>query len=175
MKIMSIPSTLSLLFVFACGGSQTPANETHSPAASATAPDKEVTQDIVGIAAGSEQFTTLVAALTAADLVGALQGEVPFTVFAPTDAAFAKLPKGTVEALLADKEKLIQVLTYHVVAGRVMAADVGGLDSAMTLQGQSLSIDTTNGVQIGNAVVETADIVASNGVIHVIDTVLIPN
>lgn len=134
--------------------------------------------DIVDTAAGAGQFATLVAAVEAAGLVDTLRGDGPFTVFAPTDEAFAKLPEGTVEALL-EEEKLDQlraILTYHVVAGKVMAEDVASVDSATTVQGQSVSVSTMgNGVMIDGASVVQADIEASNGVIHVIDTVLIPN
>lgn len=129
---------------------------------------------IVDVAVADGNFKTLVAAVQAAGLVETLSGEGPFTVFAPTDEAFAKLPEGTVEALLADKEKLTSILTYHVVSGKVMAADVMGLESAMTVQGQELAIDTSDGVMINNAKVILADVPASNGVIHVIDTVLLP-
>lgn len=129
---------------------------------------------IVDIAVGNPDFSTLVAALKKADLVGALQGEGPFTVFAPTNDAFAKLPKEAVEALLADKEKLTQVLTYHVIPSRVLAADVVNLSEATTLQGSNVAISTENGVQINASNVVSTDIKASNGVIHVIDTVLMP-
>lgn len=131
-------------------------------------------KNIVEIAAASGSFNTLVAAVKAAGLVDALSAEGPFTVFAPTDEAFAKLPAGTVEALLADKEKLTAILTYHVVAGTVTAKDVMGMTSATTAQGGKLSFDTSNGVMVNNAKVVKADVMASNGVIHVIDTVLIP-
>ena len=130
--------------------------------------------NIVEIAAGSDQFKTLVAAVKAAGLVETLQGAGPFTVFAPTDDAFAKLPAGTVEGLLKDLPKLNSVLTYHVVAGKVMAKDVAGVKSAKTVQGSELRVDANHGVKINNASVTKADIEASNGVIHVIDTVLIP-
>ncbi len=129
---------------------------------------------IVEIAAGSDQFKTLVAAVKAAGLVDTLQGNGPFTVFAPTDDAFAKLPAGTVEGLLKDLPKLKSILTYHVVAGKVMAKDVAGVKSAKTVQGGDVRVNATHGVQINNAAVTKADIEASNGVIHVIDTVLIP-
>ena len=131
-------------------------------------------KNIVEIAAGSDQFKTLVAAVKAAGLVETLQGAGPFTVFAPTDDAFAKLPAGTVEGLLKDLPKLNSVLTYHVVAGKVMAKDVAGVKSAKTVQGSELRVDANHGVKINNASVTKADIEASNGVIHVIDTVLIP-
>ena len=130
--------------------------------------------DIVDTAASAENFKTLVAAVKTAGLVDALKGEGPFTVFAPTDEAFAKLPKGTVEGLLNDKEKLTKILTYHVVKGNVSSRDVEKLNSADTLQGALLRIDTTDGVRVNNAKVVNADLQASNGIIHVIDTVLLP-
>lgn len=130
--------------------------------------------DIVDTAVAAGSFKTLVTAVQAAGLVDTLKGEGPFTVFAPTDEAFAKLPPGVLEGLLKDKAKLQAVLTYHVVVGRVMAADVVKLSSAKTLQGQSLSIDTSEGVKVGTANVVKTDVAASNGVIHVIDSVLIP-
>ena len=136
---------------------------------------KPAPQDIVDIAASAGSFDTLVTAVKAAGLVDTLKGEGPFTVFAPTDDAFAKIPKADLEALLADKEALIRVLTYHVVPGKVLAADVGGLESAQTVQGQSLSIDTSSGVKVDGANVVKTDILASNGVIHVIDSVVMPN
>jgi uncharacterized surface protein with fasciclin (FAS1) repeats len=134
-----------------------------------------VEQDIVQTAVAAGSFTTLAAALEAADLVDFLKGDGPYTVFAPTDAAFAKLPAGTVEALLADKEALTAILTYHVVDGRVPASAVVNLTTAPTLNGQSVSV-AVNGstVTINNATVERTDIQASNGIIHVIDTVLLP-
>ena len=134
-------------------------------------------KDIVDTAVGAGQFKTLAAALQAAGLVETLKGKGPFTVFAPTDAAFAKLPAGTVEMLLKpeNKAKLTAILTYHVVAGKVMAADVVKVTSAKTVQGESVAVKVTGGkVMINNAHVVTADIAASNGVIHVIDTVLMP-
>jgi uncharacterized surface protein with fasciclin (FAS1) repeats len=133
--------------------------------------------DIVQVAIDAGSFTTLVAAVKAAGLVETLQGEGPFTVFAPSDDAFAKLPKGTIEALLADKAALTAVLTLHVVPGRVAAADIlkaGGAEPR-TVNGQALDIEVHgNGVRVNGATVTTADIPASNGVIHVIDTVLLP-
>ena len=130
--------------------------------------------DIVTVAKQAGSFGTLLTALEAADLVGTLQGEGPFTVFAPTDEAFAKIPADDLAALLADKEKLRAVLTYHVVAGKVMAADVVKLDSATTVQGSDVKIDASDGVRVDGARVTTADVPASNGVIHVIDTVILP-
>jgi len=134
-------------------------------------------KDIVDTAVGAGQFKTLAAALQAAGLVETLKGKGPFTVFAPTDAAFAKLPAGTVEMLLKpeNKAKLTAILTYHVVAGKVMAADVVKVTSAKTVQGGAVAVKVTGGkVTIDNANVVTTDIAASNGVIHVIDTVLMP-
>ena len=131
--------------------------------------------DVVEMAVHTGQFDTLAQALAAAELVATLKGEGPFTVFAPTDAAFAKIPKADLDALLADRERLTGVLTYHVVPGKVMAADVVKLSSAKTVQGQSLEIDTSDGVRVGDATVIQTDVEASNGVIHVIDTVLIPS
>jgi len=132
---------------------------------------------IVDVAVANGSFTTLVAALKAADLVGALSGKGPFTVFAPTDAAFAKLPAGTVDALLKDKQKLTAILTYHVVSGKVMAADVikGNGAKPKTLNGAALDITVKGGkVFVNGAQVITADVTGSNGVIHVIDTVILP-
>lgn len=130
--------------------------------------------DIVETAVAAGSFKILVAAVTAANLVDTLKGTGPFRVFAPTDEAFDKLPAGTVQALLADIPTLTSILTYHVVPGLVMAADVTKLSSAQTVQGQSVSIDTSNGVQVDGAHVTQADIVTSNGVIHVIDSVILP-
>ncbi|MCY7337146.1 MAG: fasciclin domain-containing protein [Chamaesiphon sp.] len=130
--------------------------------------------DIVDTAVSAGSFTTLVAAVKAAGLVETLKGAGPFTVFAPTDEAFAKLPAGTVEGLLKDLPKLKQILTYHVVAGKVMAADVVKLTSAKTVEGSEVKIDATSGVKINNATVVTPDVAADNGVIHIIDTVLLP-
>lgn len=132
-------------------------------------------KDIVDTAAAAGSFNTLIAAVQAAGLEDVLRGDGPFTVFAPTDEAFAKLPAGTVEALLQDKEKLTAILTYHVVPGKVMAADVVKLDTAKTVNGESVRINTMDGkVMIDGATVVTADVVASNGVIHVLDTVILP-
>jgi len=132
-------------------------------------------KDIVDTAVGAGQFKTLAAALQAAGLVETLKGKGPFTVFAPTDAAFAKLPAGTVEMLLKpeNKAKLTAILTYHVVAGKVMAKDVKA-GKVKTVQGSELTLGTTGGVTVDNAKVVKADIVADNGVIHVIDTVVMP-
>jgi len=132
-------------------------------------------QDIVDTAVSAGQFNTLAKALSEAGLVETLKGTGPFTVFAPTDEAFAKLPAGTLEALLKDKAKLTAVLTYHVVPGKVTAADVVKLTEATTVQGQSIKINTMGGVMVNDAHVVKTDVMASNGVIHVIDKVILPN
>ena len=145
-----------------------------TPAIAADAPAKK---DIVDTAVAAGSFKTLAAALKAADLVDTLKGEGPFTVFAPTDEAFAKLPAGTVETLLKpeNKKKLAGLLTYHVVAGKVLSKDVAGMKSAKTVNGKEIAISAADGkVKINDATVTTADISASNGVIHVIDTVIMP-
>lgn len=131
-------------------------------------------KDIVDTAAEAGSFNTLVTAVQAAGLVETLKGEGPYTVFAPNDEAFAKIPADDLQALLDDKEKLTAVLTYHVVPGKVMAKDVMTLSEAKTVQGQSVMIDTSSGVTVDGAKVIETDIMASNGVIHVIDTVIFP-
>ncbi len=134
-------------------------------------------KDIVDVAVENGSFNTLVAAVQAADLVDTLKGEGPFTVFAPTDDAFAKLPAGTVETLLKpeNKDQLVAILTYHVVPGKVMAADVMKVDSSSTVNGQSFMISKNDGnVMVDNAKVLATDVIASNGVIHVIDSVILP-
>jgi uncharacterized surface protein with fasciclin (FAS1) repeats len=130
-------------------------------------------KDIVDTAVAAGSFKTLATALQAAGLIDTLKGPGPFTVFAPTDAAFAKIPKADLDALLKDKAKLTAVLTYHVVPGQVMAKDVKA-GSVKTVQGGMLSLGTTGGVTVNNAKVVQADVVASNGVIHVIDSVVLP-
>ncbi len=135
-------------------------------------------KDIVDTAVSAGKFKTLVAAVKAAGLADTLKGNGPFTVFAPTDEAFAKLPKGTVEDLLKpeNKAKLVSILTYHVVPGKIMSKDIAGKKAEVTtVQGSKLSVDATSGVKVDNAAVVTADVMASNGVIHIIDTVVLPN
>ncbi len=129
--------------------------------------------DIVETARAAGNFTTLLAAVDAAGLTDTLKGEGPFTVFAPTDEAFAALPAGTVEALLADPEKLASILTYHVVAGAVMSTDLSNMMVA-TVNGAEITINLDNGVMVNDAHVIAADIMATNGVIHVIDKVILP-
>lgn len=159
---------LAASLLFAGSGAQADQDE------SGTMDDKP---SIVDIALSNGDFSTLVAALEAADLVDVLSGEGPFTVFAPTNAAFDKLPEGTVESLLKteNKQKLTDVLTYHVISGKVYASEVAELSEATTVQGSTLDITVTDGnVMVDNASVVATDIKASNGVIHVIDTVIMP-
>jgi uncharacterized surface protein with fasciclin (FAS1) repeats len=130
--------------------------------------------DIVDTAIKAGSFSTLVSAVQAAGLVDTLKGAGPFTVFAPTDEAFAKLPAGTVEGLLKDIPQLKKILTYHVVSGKVMAADVVKLKSAKTVEGSDVTIDASNGVKVNTATVTTPDVETDNGVIHIIDSVLLP-
>ena len=149
----------------------------HASDSHASAQAGAATKNIVQVAAAAGSFNTLVAAVKAAGLAETLQGEGPFTVFAPSDAAFAKLPKGAVDALLADKAALTSLLTFHVVPGRVVAADIVKANGATpkTVNGQSLDVQVRGGkVYVNGAQVTTADVAASNGVIHVIDAVLMP-
>ena len=164
-KIISAVSGVLLMLTAACST----AGNTQKAASPA---------DIVDTAVAAGDFNTLVAAVQAAGLVETLKGKGPFTVFAPTDAAFAALPPGTVETLLKpeNKDQLAAILTYHVVPGKVMSSDIAGkkLDAA-TVQGQTVAIDATSGVTVNDASVVAADVEASNGVIHVIDKVILPS
>jgi transforming growth factor-beta-induced protein len=183
MKRFSIFSVLVALalFVAACAPAATPApttapTEAMEPTAAPTQPPTPEPQTIVDIAQADGNFSTLVAALDAAGLVDTLQGEGPFTVFAPTDAAFAKLPAGTVETLLGDIPTLSNILLYHVASGKLMAAEVAGMESLPMLSGQDAKISVDgNIVKINDAQIVTTDIEASNGVIHVIDSVILPS
>jgi uncharacterized surface protein with fasciclin (FAS1) repeats len=143
--------------------------------AAETTTEQATTGTIVDVAVGAGNFTTLVAAVTAADLVETLSGEGPFTVFAPTDEAFAALPAGVLDALLLPENKatLAKILTYHVVSGKVLAADVTDSDVA-TVEGQTIKLSTMTGVTVNGATVVAADVMASNGVIHAIDAVILP-
>ena len=146
-------------------------------AVSGVAPAYAAGKDIVDTAVSAGSFNTLVAAVKAAGLVGTLKGDGPFTVFAPTDEAFAALPEGTVETLLKpeNKDQLIAILTYHVVPAKVMSGDIAGKRAkVLTVQGDRLSVNARNGVKVNGAKVVGADVEASNGVIHVIDKVLLP-
>jgi len=170
--VMTLTCAMAAGPVFAhCGACG--AGEAHGEAH--THADQASNADIVAVAASAGSFETLVAAVQAAGLVEVLQSDGPFTVFAPTDDAFAKLPAGTVEMLLANPDKLKQVLLYHVVPGKVTASEVAGLSSATTAQGSDVAIKLADGsVMIDDATVVKTDIMASNGVIHVIDTVIVP-
>ncbi|MBB93306.1 MAG: Nex18 symbiotically induced protein [Rhodobacteraceae bacterium] len=150
------------------------------PAVTAVTPafaGSHMAKDVVDTAAASEDFETLVAAVQAAGLVETLKGDGPFTIFAPTDAAFEALPAGTVEELLKpeNKDKLVEILTYHVVPGKVMSTDLSDDMAAATVEGEEIMIDLDNGVMVNDATVVQADIEADNGVIHVIDKVLMPS
>ena len=129
--------------------------------------------DIVDIAVGNENFTTLVAAVTAADLVDTLKSPGPFTVFAPTDAAFAKLPPGTITTLVQNIPQLTRILCYHVVPGKLTQADLAKLDSVTSVEGSPIAIDCSDGFEVKNSTVVIADIEADNGIIHVIDNVIL--
>ena len=161
--LLSLTTTPSLVLAGSC-------NSGHAKATEASA---EKTMSIYATAKAGG-FNTLAAAVKAAGLDEVLSNDGPFTVFAPTDEAFAKLPEGTVEKLLANPEQLKRVLLYHVASGKVTSGDVVKLTSAKTLNGQNVAIDAKNGVMINNAMVVAADVMADNGIIHVIDTVLIP-
>ena len=147
-----------------------------APSKSQATAEQQVSRDIVDTAVAAGQFTTLAKALQAANLVGTLKGAGPFTVFAPTDAAFAKLPPATLDALLKDPAELAKILTYHVVAGKVDAASVVKLTQATTVNGASIQIAVRDGKVVlnGSSTVTAADVAATNGIIHVIDTVLLP-
>ncbi|MGB8331733.1 MAG: fasciclin domain-containing protein [Polyangiales bacterium] len=168
---------LSLALTLLAGCSKGLPEQT-TTAAKSTAIHETGGPDIVTVAAAAGDFTTLVAALKAAELIETLRGDGPFTVFAPTDAAFAKLPAGTVETLLRpeNKEKLVAILTYHVVAGELLATEVVKLTSADTVEGEAVRITADGaGVRINDANIIATDVMATNGVIHVIDSVLIPS
>lgn len=178
-RSMILVVALLAFVVAACTTAATPSPVPATPAptpAPATAAPTPGLVDIVATADGAGTFTTLLAAATAAGLVETLQGPGPFTVFAPTDDAFAALPEGTLDSLLADPEALGQILLYHVVAGEVLAADVVGLTSAESVQGSPIAISVMDGKVYLNetAQVTATDIMASNGVIHVIDQVILP-
>lgn len=184
---LAVAAIAASLLLAACGSSSSSESSSTAPAASASAEETmaeesmaaeesmPAAEDIVTIASTTDGFSTLVAAVTAAGLVETLQGEGPFTVFAPTDEAFAALPAGVLDALLLpeNKDVLTKILTYHVVPGAVMAADVTDGDVA-TVEGQTVALSTADGVSVNGAKVVQADIVASNGVIHVIDAVILP-
>ena len=175
MKKLLAPLAIIGLLV-SCGSDDSDVATTEAPTTEAPTTEAPAeAQDIVAIASGNEDFSTLVAAVAAAGLVEVLQGEGPFTVFAPTNDAFAALPAGLVDKLLLEENKdvLVKILTYHVVSGAVLAADVTAGD-VPTVEGQNITITTDMGVKVNGATVTATDIIASNGVIHVIDAVILP-
>ncbi len=182
-RVMAIGAVAGLVALSACGDDGNDANETEATEAAAAAEtsvadeamEEEAAGTIVDVAVEAGSFETLVAAVEAAGLAETLSGEGPFTVFAPTDEAFAALPEGLVDALLLpeNQEALTEILTYHVLDGEVLAADVTAGD-VPTLQGEEITISTDDGVMVNEATVTAADVMASNGVIHVIDAVLVP-
>ena len=173
-RLIAFMAIIALL-VAACSSSDEDAATTTTEAPTETTAAEMMEETVVDVAI-SNDFTTLVAAVQAAGLVETLQGDGPFTVFAPTDEAFAALPEGTLDSLLADPAALAEILTYHVVSGKVLAADVVGLDSATTVQGSDISIEVVDGgvVLNGSSNVIATDVEASNGVVHVIDSVILP-
>jgi uncharacterized surface protein with fasciclin (FAS1) repeats len=174
-KLFAMIAILALV-VAACSSDDDSDEATTTTAAAATETTEAMTENTIVDVAINNDFNTLVAAVQAAGLVETLSGEGPFTVFAPTDAAFAALPEGTLDALLADPEALAEILTYHVVSGEVLAADVVGLTSATTVQGSDIAIEVVDGgvVLNGGSNVIATDVDASNGVVHVIDAVILP-
>jgi len=172
-RIFALVAILALV-VAACSGSDDEVAETTTTTEAAM--EEEMMDETIVDVAVNNGFNTLVAAVQAAGLVETLQGDGPFTVFAPTDEAFAALPEGTLDSLLEDPEALAEILTYHVVSGTVLAADVVGLDAATTVQGDDISIEVVDGnVDLnGSATVVATDVMASNGVVHVIDQVILP-
>ena len=173
MKNVIALAMVAVISLSACGSDSSDAVDT--TVAEAEAPAEAVAGDIVAVASGTEGFSTLVAAVTAAGLVETLQGAGPFTVFAPNDAAFAALPAGLLDKLLLPENLavLTSILTYHVVSGKIMSTDVMAGD-APSVEGSTIALGTTDGVQVNDATVIAADVEASNGVIHVIDKVLVP-
>lgn len=188
MKKLNYVIAIGLIFTFlACGGGESKSNQTEensmeeavteeSPAVEEVVEEDTSPKDIVALAMETESLSTLVSAVKAAGLVETLQGDGPFTVFAPTNEAFAALPEGTLDDLLKpeNKEKLASILTYHVVAGKVMSTDLSDGMKAKTVNGAEVTITTTDGAKVNGANVVSADVDASNGVVHVIDAVIMP-
>lgn len=180
MKKLNYFFAIGLIFTFACGGGNSTAEEAEATTEEAVVEEvpveEEMTPDIVGLAAETEALSTLVAAVKAAGLVETLQGEGPFTVFAPTNEAFAALPEGTLENLLKpeNKDQLVAILTYHVVSGKVMSTDLTDGMKAATVNGAEITITTADGAKVNGAAVTMADVEAANGVVHVIDAVILP-
>ena len=175
MKKVIALAMVAVISLSACGSDSSDAVDTTVAEAEAEAPAEAVAGDIVAVASGTEGFSTLVAAVTAAGLVETLQGAGPFTVFAPNDAAFAALPAGLLDKLLLPENLavLTSILTYHVVSGKILSTEVTAGD-APSVEGSTIALGTTDGVQVNDATVVAADVEASNGVIHVIDKVLVP-
>jgi uncharacterized surface protein with fasciclin (FAS1) repeats len=173
-KVLGL-AVVACLSLVACGSDDSNVADTTVAVETTEAADMSMGNDIVAVASATDGFSTLVAALTAAGLVETLQGEGPFTVFAPNDDAFAALPAGLLDKLLLpeNKDVLVAILTYHVVAGKVMSTDVTAGD-VPSVEGSTIALGTTNGVQVNDATVILADVEASNGVIHVIDKVIVP-
>ncbi|MEM7109843.1 MAG: fasciclin domain-containing protein [Bacteroidota bacterium] len=186
MKKLNYLFALALLFAFACGGGASSTEETATEEATEESTTEEASteepaaeeagKDIVALAAETDILSTLVTAVQAGELVETLQGEGPFTVFAPTNEAFAALPEGTLDDLLKpeNKEKLVAILTYHVVSGKVMSTDLSDGMTAATVNGAEVTITTADGAKVNGASVVSADVEASNGVVHVIDAVILP-
>ena len=176
MKKLNYLFAFVLLFTFSCGGGSSTTEEAETEMATEEMVAEEAQKDIVGLAVETDALSTLVAAVKAAGLVETLQGDGPFTVFAPTNAAFEALPAGTLEDLLKpeNKDQLIAILTYHVVSGKVMSSDLSDGMKAATVNGKEITITTMGGAKVNGANVVTADVEASNGVVHVIDAVILP-
>lgn len=184
MKKLNYLFIIGLLFAFACGGgasteeaaTEETATEMEETTEVVEEPMTEEAKDIVALASETEALSTLVAAVQAGGLVETLQGDGPFTVFAPTNEAFAALPEGTLDDLLKpeNKDQLVAILTYHVVAGKVMSTDLSDGMTATTVNGADITISLADGAQVNGANVVTADVEASNGVVHVIDAVILP-
>jgi len=184
MKIFKYLYLVPAILLLACGGSSSQSYEDtvseeatmEEPAEETAMEAEETANDIVALAMGTDALSTLVSAVKAGDLVETLQGEGPFTVFAPTNEAFAALPEGTLDNLLKpeNKDQLVAILTYHVVSGKVMSTDLSEGMKAATVNGAEVTISTTDGAKVNGANVVTADVEASNGVVHVIDAVILP-
>jgi uncharacterized surface protein with fasciclin (FAS1) repeats len=173
-KVLGL-AVVACLTLVSCGSDESNISDTTAAVDTTEAAEMSMNNDIVAVASTTDGFSTLVAAVTAAGLVETLQGEGPFTVFAPNDDAFAALPAGLLDKLLLpeNKDALVAILTYHVVAGKVMSTDVAAGD-VPSVEGSTIMLGTTNGVQVNDATVILADVEASNGVIHVIDKVIVP-
>lgn len=179
LKIATAPILLTCSVLLMAGpvtaGSYSTAGTASTVGSHSTMEESHSKSDIVGVAIGAGNFNTLIAAIDAAGLTDTLKGDGPFTVFAPSDEAFAKIPQDKLDALLQDKQMLTQILTYHVVPGRVMSEEVVTSKSLTSVEGRDISVNADGGVKVDDANVIMTDIVASNGIIHVIDSVILPN